>query len=74
MLRERNTGLTTGDLLVSAIEELLDVLDPGGPKPWQHTAPDEQWRPDAADQGTTVSMTEIHGGEAWHPRLPGPGR
>src|SRR5215472_4123865 len=29
-LRERNTNLTTGDLLATAVEQLLEELDPGG--------------------------------------------
>src|SRR5258706_3442149 len=33
-LRERATNLTTGDMLAIAVEQLLDELDPVGPKPW----------------------------------------
>lgn len=70
-LRERTTGLTVGDLLSTSVEMLLDDVDPGGPKPWLRAAADEQWRPVAADQGSTVTMTEVYGDEGWRPRWPG---
>jgi hypothetical protein len=70
MLRERNTNLTTGDMLATAVEQLLDEVDPGGPTPWLRAARSDAWRPGAADQGTTVTMAEVYGDEGWHQSCP----
>jgi hypothetical protein len=70
-LRERATNLITGDMLAISVEQLLDELDPGGPKPWLHRpAPADQWQPGPADQPTTVSITEYCGDEGWCPTWP----
>ena len=69
-LRERTTNLTTGDLLATAVEQLLDELDPRGPRPWLRKARSDQWRPPAGDPGTTVTMTEVYGDEGWPPGFP----
>jgi len=70
-LRERATNLTTGDMLAISIEQLLDELDPGGPKPWLRQPPAGQWQPGPADQATTVTISEVYGDEDWHPTWPG---
>jgi len=70
-LRERATNLTTGDMLAIAVEQLLDELDPGGPKPWLRQQPAGQWQPGPADQPITVTITEVYGDESWHPTWPG---
>ncbi|SRR6266566_2093656 len=45
---EPNTNLTTGDLLATAVEMLLDQVDPSGPKP---LAPPAARKPMAARPG-----------------------
>jgi hypothetical protein len=69
-LLERATNLTTGDMLAIAVEQLLDELDPGGPKPWLRQPPSNQWQPGPADQPTTVAITEYYGDEPWQPTWP----
>jgi len=66
-LRERATNLTTGDMLAIGIEQLLEEIDPGGPKPWLNNQPASQWQPGPADQPATVTITEVCGDEGWHP-------
>ncbi len=67
-LRERATNLTTGEMLAISVEQLLDELDPGGPKPWLHrAAPANQWQPGPADQPTTVTITEYTATKAGTP-------
>jgi hypothetical protein len=69
-LRERATNLTTGDMLAISVEQLLDELDPGGPKPWLRQPRPSQWQPGPGDQPTTVTISEVIGTNAGTP--PGP--
>ncbi len=52
-----------------AREQLAAEREPGE---WLRAAAAEHWRPGAADQGSTVTMTEVYGDEGWRPRWPGP--
>jgi hypothetical protein len=64
-LIEPNTNLTTADLLATAIEELLDHLDPDGPRPWLRN------QPGPADPTATITMTGDWEPQPWRPRFPG---
>jgi hypothetical protein len=56
---EPNTNLTTGDLLATAVEMLLEQVDPGGSRPWLSRPATSQWRPGPTDRPTTVTMTDV---------------